>query len=179
MTFQTYHNHTQHIDLLTDLQQVVVSMNIIFDLTGVLFANYVTTEVQPSHAGAYALQLINPTRIFHLMADCIKQGHRLFIISNLNKDWYQFLQEDPQAAQLFTYFEDIVLADCIGIKKPDPRIFNHLIQKNFLSPDECIFIDDTPINLKGAGQAGIKKGILCKNFDLIKVRKSLQNHGVL
>ena len=178
MSIQTYHNLFQNLGLISNLQKAI-SMNIIFDLTGVLFASYETIDAQAPRSGAYSLQLINPGKTFRLLADCKKKGHRLFVVSNLSKDWYQFLQADPQAAQLFSYFEDVVLADSIGVKKPDPRIFNHLIQRNFLNPNHCIFIDDTPLNLKGAQRAGINKGILCKDFNLLNVRKSLQNHGVL
>lgn len=179
MSIQKHCTVFQNICLITETPKFT-NMNIIFDLTGVLFAHYTPTK-QPSAktTGAYALQLINPGKIFRLLSDCIKQEHKLFIISNLHTSWYKFLQTDPQTAHLFTYFEDTVLADSIGIKKPDPRIFNHLIQKNSLNPQRCIFIDDTPINLIGAEQAGIKKGILCQNFDLTLVRKSLQNHGAL
>lgn len=179
MSIQMHCNSFQNIALLAETPKFT-NMNIIFDLTGVLFAHYATTTLQsPKTMGAYALQLINPGKIFRLLSDCIKQEHKLFIVSNLDTSWYHFLQADPQIAHFFTYFEDIVLADSIGIKKPDPRIFNHLIQKNSLNPRRCIFIDDTPINLIGAEQAGIKKGILCQNFDLTLIRKSLQNHGAL
>lgn len=173
-----FQNRLNSLAILTAIR-TCTTMNIIFDLTGVLFGGCNSTQNKETSQGAYAIKLIDPAKTFKLLTDCIKQGHDLYIVSNLTQEWYDFLKADPQAAHLFSYFKDIVLADSIGIKKPDPRIFNHLITKNKLNPLNSIFIDDTPINLKGAEQAGIKKGILCQNFDLITVRKSLQTHGAL
>jgi len=155
------------------------NMNIIFDLSGVLFSSHVGDNALEHPGAVLALKPINFPFIIKLLNDCIKQGHRLFVVSNWTKELYEFLQYDPQTAAMFELFDDVILADTIGIKKPDPRIFDHLIEKHRLNPERCIFIDDKQINLKAAQQVGICKGILCQNLNLEQVRQDLTVHGAL
>ena len=156
----------------------IKNMNIIFDLSGVLFSSHVGDST--GNPGAVlALKPINFPFIIKLLHDCIKQGHRLFVVSNWPKELYEFLQYDPQTAAMFELFDDVILADTIGIKKPDPRIFDHLLEKHRLNAERCIFIDDKQINLQAAQQVGICKGILCQNLNLEQVRQDLQLHGAL
>lgn len=154
-------------------------MNIIFDLNGVLFGSQISTPCSIQSKFACALKPINPAVSMRLLFDCIKNGHRLFIISNLSKESFDFLSADPQSARLFNYFEDIILSDKIGIKKPDLRIFDYLLHKYRLDPRSSVFIDDQQINLKAAEQVGITKGILCSDFNFESVRQQLELHGVL
>ena len=153
-------------------------MNIIFDLSGVIFDN-TTTHSQAHPYGARVLSPINPGTTIRLLNDCIKEGHRLFILSNMSQDDILYLQHNPQAARIFKCFEDIILGPVVGIKKPDPRIFKYLLNKHVLEPENSIFIDDQVINLEAAEKAGISKGIHCDNFNFVEVRKKLEFYGAL
>ncbi len=177
MNTQSYSNVIAQLMVRED-QQSVTGMNIIFDLSGVLFDSHIEVGYIPKGA-AIALKPADFSKTIRLLSDCIKQGHRLFVISNWTKEWYEFLMADPQTAQMFKLFDDIILADSVGIKKPDPRIFSYLIEKHRLDPFRCIFIDDQQINLNAAQKAGIIKGILCKDLNICQVRQELQIHGAL
>jgi hypothetical protein len=157
----------------------VTNMNIIFDLSGVLFGTHTSKPCSIQNRFACALTPINAGASMRILYDCLKSGHRLFVISNLNLESFDFLSADPQAARLFNYFEDIILSDHIGIQKPDPRIFDYLIEKHGLAPQNSVFIDDQLINLKAAEQAGIKKGIHCTDFNFGSLRQQLEVHGAL
>lgn len=154
-------------------------MNIIFDLSGVLFGSLVSKPCSVQNKFACALKPVNPVVSMRLLFDCIKNGHRLFIISNLSAERFDFLSADPQSARLFNYFDDIILSSKIGISKPDPRIFNYLLNKHRLNPQSSVFIDDQMDNLNAAKQAGITKGILCSDFNFGSVRQQLKIHGAL
>lgn len=154
-------------------------MNIIFDLSGVLFRTHTSERCSIQNKFACALKPVNPAVTTRLLFDCIKNGHRLFILSNLSRESFDFLSADPQSARLFDYFEDIILSSKIGIKKPDPRIFDYLLTKHRLDARSSVFIDDQQINLKAAEQAGITKGILCSDFNFGLVREQLEFHGAL
>ncbi len=153
-------------------------MNIIFDLSGVIFGHSPATT-QTHQYGATVLSPINPGTTIRLLNDCIKEGHRLFILSNMSQDDLLYLQHHPQGARIFKYFEDIILGPVVGIKKPDPRIFSYLLNKHVLDPEHSIFIDDQIINLEAAEKAGISKGIHCDNFNFIEIRKKLESYGAL
>lgn len=63
-----------------------------------------------------------------------EKGYRLYILSNYSGD-------------LFSY--------TCHLTKPEPEIYQHLIQKFSLTPDRCVFLDDTRANVEAAEQAGI------------------------
>ncbi len=62
-------------------------------------------------------------------------------------------------------FEAFVLSCDVGVFKPDPMIYEVLIQKLALPPHQIVFVDDVVKNLEGAKKAGIRPvQILRKDF---------------
>ncbi|WP_164779820.1 HAD family hydrolase [Paenibacillus kobensis] len=54
------------------------------------------------------------------------------------------------------YFDAIVVSEEAGIKKPDPAIFAKALAELSLTPEQCVFIGDHPVNdIAGAARAGI------------------------
>jgi 2-haloacid dehalogenase len=65
----------------------------------------------------------------------------------------------PHALRRFAFFErfrGIVVSGRIKLKKPDPRIFAHLIAAHRLVARETLFIDDVLKNVEGARAAGLQ-----------------------
>ena len=60
----------------------------------------------------------------------------------------------------------------VGMRKPDPAIYELCCEKLAVQPSECIFLDDLGQNLKSAKQLGIHT-ILVKNNDTTKAIKDL------
>ena len=56
--------------------------------------------------------------------------------------------------------------------KPDVRIYQYLLDKYQLMPEESFFIDDMPGNVAGAQKAGIRGAVFHGDFE--KIRKSLE-----
>src|SRR3989338_3591395 len=107
---QTQTHASSSMDLVPFTQKQNTShMNIIFDLSGVLFSTKATEPCLLQNAWACALRPVNSGMSTRLLHDCARNGHRLFIISNLQQQDFDFLAVNPQAARLFNYFEDIVL----------------------------------------------------------------------
>lgn len=50
----------------------------------------------------------------------------------------------------------IVISGEVGMRKPDPEIFNLTTDKLGLSPEHCVFVDDHPGHLKAAQEVGLK-----------------------
>jgi putative hydrolase of the HAD superfamily len=51
-------------------------------------------------------------------------------------------------------FEGFYLSHCIGMRKPDPEIFNMFLTEHGLSANETLFVDDTLehiLSAKGLG----------------------------
>ena len=53
-------------------------------------------------------------------------------------------------------FDRIIGSIDIGMRKPDPRIYDHLLKELGLPGDEVVFLDDIGANLKAARKKGIQ-----------------------
>lgn len=56
----------------------------------------------------------------------------------------------------FEQLVDVIIYSCeVGLAKPDPRVYRLLCDRLAVSPDEVVFLDDRPENVKGACELGI------------------------
>jgi HAD superfamily hydrolase (TIGR01509 family) len=53
-----------------------------------------------------------------------------------------------------------VVSGEIGVVKPDPAIFRVLVDTYRLDAGECLFIDDSPLNVAAASTFGMSGGVL-------------------
>ena len=52
-------------------------------------------------------------------------------------------------------FDVVVISGEVGMRKPEPRIFEHTLLLLGLRPQECVFVDDLPLNVEAAAALGI------------------------
>lgn len=91
-----------------------------------------------------------------LVADIKNHGGKLFVISDISIGFAEGYHRNPWVRELFAQFDGLVFSGPIGITKPNPEIFHHLLDRYSLIPQECIFIDDRPDNVIGAETVGIR-----------------------
>ena len=58
-------------------------------------------------------------------------------------------------ADVMTLFDHVIESSKIGLRKPDPRIYELMCETLGVDPDQCIYIDDLGINLKPARAMGM------------------------
>jgi epoxide hydrolase-like predicted phosphatase len=61
-------------------------------------------------------------------------------------------------------FDAVVISGEVGMRKPEPRIFELALKRIGLPAEECVFIDDVAHNIVGAELAGLV-GIVHRTFD--------------
>jgi 2-haloacid dehalogenase len=63
----------------------------------------------------------------------------------------------PQRARFpfLSWFKDIVVSGEVGFIKPDPRIFQILLDRNGIAAESAVFIDDVAANAAAAARLGI------------------------
>lgn len=88
-----------------------------------------------------------------LLPELKKQGLRLFFLSNFPLDLYE---EVKTGYYFFKYFDGGVISSEVKVSKPDSRIFDILLKKYSLIPEECLYIDDIEINVKAGEAAGMR-----------------------
>lgn len=59
-------------------------------------------------------------------------------------------------AEVMTLFEHVVESSKVGVRKPDPRIYQHACDLLGVRPEQCIYLDDLGINLKPARALGMR-----------------------
>ena len=59
-------------------------------------------------------------------------------------------------AEIMMLFEHVVESSKIGLRKPDPRIYQHACDLLGVQPEECVYLDDLGINLKPARALGMR-----------------------
>lgn len=61
-----------------------------------------------------------------------------------------------QTTFLFSLFDVVIESSVVGLRKPDPRIYNMACDRLGVAPTEVVFLDDIGKNLKTAQQMGIE-----------------------
>jgi len=95
--------------------------------------------------------------------------YKIGLLTNNVAGWVERLLEKLPTKDLL---EIIVDSSQVGLRKPEPQIYQLTAQKLGLKPQECLFIDDLPVNVEGAQKAGLK-GLLYVRGQLAKDLKSL------
>lgn len=85
--------------------------------------------------------------------DCAEQGFDLYILSNMDTASYEIMKKDHP--EFFDLFSGVVISGDCHLLKPDPAIYNYLIDKFKLNKADCVFIDDQPVNVEAGENAGI------------------------
>ncbi|MEM1387025.1 MAG: HAD family phosphatase [Pseudomonadota bacterium] len=86
--------------------------------------------------------------------DALKtRGTPVHAITNWSDEtWPEGLKAHPR---LGAVFETLVVSGRERLIKPDPAIFHLFCDRAGASPEHCLFIDDTPKNVDGAGDVGM------------------------
>ncbi|WP_258271275.1 HAD family hydrolase [Aggregatibacter actinomycetemcomitans] len=79
-------------------------------------------------------------------------GVRLLALTNWSNETFHFAEE---RFPFLTEFEGILVSGYERLAKPDPRIFNLLIERYHLNPQHTVFIDDNLRNVEGARNVGL------------------------
>jgi epoxide hydrolase-like predicted phosphatase len=85
-------------------------------------------------------------------------GFQIAILSNTVAPHADFNREHG----LFSGFDAIILSYEVGLRKPSPEIFRHVLKTLNVGPMEAVFIDDLEKNVRGAKAVGLH-AILFKN----------------
>jgi putative hydrolase of the HAD superfamily len=91
------------------------------------------------------------------------RGYRLYYLSNFPSDIFD---EVFNKFELFQFFDGGIISSKVNFSKPDLRIYKFLLEKYSLVADECLFFDDSEINIKGAESVGIKSILVFESADL-------------
>jgi len=111
--------------------------------------------------------------VVDLLGMLVAQGdYNLFSITNWSHQTF------PIARKLYSFlscFQDIVISGVEKVKKPDPKIYQILLDRQQIQASECLFIDDNLRNIEAARQMGMA-AIQYKGYE--KLMLEMKNFGV-
>lgn len=84
--------------------------------------------------------------------------YRLFLLTNtdaIHIDRFEHNVGMSFSGDFYRCFEKVYYSFEMGMRKPEPEIFNYIINKHDLSPKRTLFIDDKLENIETAQKAGI------------------------
>jgi HAD superfamily hydrolase (TIGR01509 family) len=130
-------------------------------------------------SGRSAAEVIEEMQAFGRIDDAVvdlikalKENYKLGLVSNAHSDEIRPLLE---RYRLFDIFDYVCISSEVGMAKPDPAIFRHMLDKFGHEATEAIFIDDNSDNIAQALALGIT-GIVFQNA--AQLREELQAHAL-
>ena len=100
-----------------------------------------------------------PQRNLETLLKFREQGYRIVLLSNTNPymmDWALSNDFDGDGHSLKYYFDELYMSFQVKLMKPNDLFYRHVLRKEKLFPQECLFVDDGPRNVAAASQMGIQ-----------------------
>jgi len=94
---------------------------------------------------------IDPT--VDVLAELRAAGIPLYALSNWSAETFPIAR--PRYPFL-DWFDGIVISGEVGAAKPDPRIYQALVERHGLDPASLAFVDDVPANVAAAESLGMR-----------------------
>lgn len=111
-------------------------------------SDFATAKSRMLEAITYQEQ-VAPTA--ELIAELKAAGYRLFVLSNMSKEYIEFLRK----MDVFKYFEGEIISCETALIKPEKEIYSLLLERYNLEPEQTMFIDDRKENTDAAAELGI------------------------
>ncbi|NMB46678.1 MAG: HAD family phosphatase [Firmicutes bacterium] len=116
------------------------------------------TATYPEHTAGIRRIFANWYAMFSPVEESIEllhtlkaEGYRLYALSNFHREAFHYVRSKYA---WFDLFDGMVISYEINAIKPEPEIYQALIDQYGLAPQESVFIDDVRANLVGAQALG-------------------------
>jgi putative hydrolase of the HAD superfamily len=91
--------------------------------------------------------------------ESLKKKYKVYLLSNTNEIHFTYLQQQLMKEGIIerwnNLFDKQFLSYQIGHRKPDQEVYRYLTNDISIEPRQCIFIDDSQVNIRAATQAGL------------------------
>ena len=112
----------------------------------------------------------------HSVLYILHSSKKLALVSNF--DHPPHVHSVLSTLGLTPYFDSIVISAEVGIKKPDPRIFDSAFAQTGLKPEEVIYVGDTEDDTKAARAAGIVPVLIQRDTEGNTLDFSVNTHNL-
>lgn len=132
------------------------------------------SELIAAYPARFAESLVGPIEgSVEILGTLRARGVALLALTNWSAESFQHARD---RFEFLTWFSGIVVSGEERVAKPDPRIFQVLIERYRLDPARTLFIDDAAQNVAAAQRAGLRA---LRFIDPGQLRKELASIGLL
>lgn len=129
-------------------------------------------EKQPEYTGAIELYRSKWREMLtgevpgmrDLISELRVKKYEIYGLTNWSMETFPEARERFDILQLIDRY---VVSGAEGLVKPDPRLFQVLLERYHLKAEECIFVDDNPDNVSAAKKLGMQ-GIVFTNANMLR-----------
>ena len=101
---------------------------------------------------AYFANLHPNHELIDYMRSLRERGLRMAICTNNVREWEPLWRSKLPVDEIF---HEVVDSGFVGMRKPEPGIYELTLERLGLSAPECLFVDDTEINCQAARELGM------------------------
>jgi putative hydrolase of the HAD superfamily len=91
-------------------------------------------------------------QMIELMRELKAEGYRMAMLTNNVREWEPLWRSMLPVDEIF---EAVVDSGFVGVRKPEPPIYEMTLERIGLPGEVCLFVDDLPHNCDGAREAGM------------------------
>lgn len=117
-----------------------------------------------------------PMRPIPGMADLVRElkgnGYGIYLLSNANLALRSYFPRIPGSE----CFDGLMVSAEEKLLKPNPEIFQTLLERFGLEAERCFFVDDSPANVEGAILTGMRGTVFYG--DVARLRRELHRAGI-
>ena len=119
----------------------------------------------------YILDVLEPIEKNIEIMKSLKGKYKLFVLSNFHYPAFDYIFKNWE---FFKYFDGKIVSGHCKLLKPEKEIYKLLCSTYSLKPDECVFIDDTKVNIESAEKFGIR-GIHLTDINILEEKLKENN----
>lgn len=110
------------------------------------------------------LEIFSPIdKNINILKELKKNNYKIYALSNFIEESFHFVLKK---FEFFSLFDGMVISYNVQLIKPEVAIYQHLLDKYKLVPNECVFLDDYMECLIPAQKLGIFTILINKEVDL-------------
>ena len=154
-------------DDVDDTMDLETYREIVNKRMGVEFSKYIPKLFQ---YGVDAVEVLNYT--IPMIQDLKDKGYKVYYLSNWSA-WTHDLLQKAGKFDFLKYMDGGVFSYDVGYRKPDSEIYQILLNRYKINPEEAVFFDDRKENIEAANKLGIY-GVLFDKHDSAIVYNTLE-----
>ena len=110
---------------------------------------------------------------YELVEELKNAGYGIYLLSNASFRQHNYWPLIPCSK----FFDGTLISADVHLVKPQPEIYRLLFEKFSIVPEECFFIDDSPLNIEGAFFCGMPGAVFHDNIP--RLRREMRARGIL